>query len=209
MRSAARLLRHRLAPRRFSSLGDHFFGADGALLRSPPAVDYFALLGVPHGVDADEAALDEARRVLQRRLHPDRFATADEGQKDAAEAASALVNDALTTLRDPLRRADYALALATGAPRVLDDETKTAPPALLMEVMEAREAVDDAEDAAALARLLEANEARVAAATSELREAFAAEDFEKASDLVVRLNFYGKIRLEATEKAHERQWDVR
>ena len=78
----------------------------------------------------DDDALDEGLRVLQRRLHPDRFATSTQEQRDLADAASVRVNGATAVLRDDLRRADYLLLLETGT-SVLDDETRTAPPRLM------------------------------------------------------------------------------
>ena len=63
------------------------------------------------GLDVDDDALDEGLRVLQRRLHPDRFATSTQEQRDLADAASARVNGATAVLRDDLRRADYLLLL--------------------------------------------------------------------------------------------------
>ena len=159
------------------------------------------------GLDVDGAALDEGLRVLQRRLHPDRFATASQEQRDLADAASARVNGATAVLRDDLRRADYLLLLETGT-SVLDDETRTAPPALLMEVMEVREAIDEATDGGALEALVAANDARIVDASARLREEVAAGDLEAASNVVVELNFYGKIEGEALAKADGEGWSV-
>ena len=160
-------LRDTQVPRR-AALGDHFF-QDGALRRDPASVSHFELLGLPKGLDVDDDALDEGLRVLQRRLHPDRFATSTQEQRDLADAASARVNGATAVLRDDLRRADYLLLLETGT-SVLDDETRTAPPALLMEVMEVREAIDEATDGGALEALVAANDARIVDANARLRE---------------------------------------
>ena len=193
----------RTGARRFAALGDHFFGADGALAAEPPHVDHFALFGVAAHFDVDGAALDAGLRRLQNRLHPDRFASAPEAQKLLADAASARVNDALAVLRDPLRRADYARSLATGD-LVLDDETRQAPGALLLAVMEAREAVDDAANLEDLAAVVAANDGDVAAATAALREALGAGDLESAAERIVELNFYGKIDAEAREAADAR-----
>ena len=61
------------------------------------SVSHFELLGLPKGLDVDDDALDEGLRVLQRRLHPDRFASAPEAQKLLADAASARVSNAGAT----------------------------------------------------------------------------------------------------------------
>ena len=193
-------------PRRCLALGDHFF-SDGTLRRDPPPVSHFELLGLPKGLDVDDDALDEGLRVLQRRLHPDRFATSTQEQRDLADAASARVNGATAVLRDDLRRADYLLLLETGT-SVLDDETRTAPPSLLMEVMEVREAVDEATDGGALEALVEANDARIVDANARLRAEVDGGDLEAASNVVVELNFYGKIEGEALAKADGEGWSV-
>ena len=194
-------------PRRALALGDHFFAADGALRRDPATVSHFELLGLEQGLDVDDDALDEGLRVLQRRLHPDRFATSTQEQRDLADAASARVNGATAVLRDDLRRADYLLLLETGT-SVLDDETRTAPPALLMEVMEVREAIDEATDGGALEALVAANDARVVDANARLRAEVDGGDLEAASNVVVELNFYGKIEGEALAKADGEGWSV-
>ena len=105
-----------------------------------------------------------------------------------------------------MRRADYLLLLETGT-SVLDDETRTAPPALLMEVMEVREAIDEATDGGALEALVAANDARIVDASARLREEVDGGDLEAASNVVVELNFYGKIEGEACE-GRRRGWSV-
>ena len=193
-------------PRRALALGDHFF-KDGTLRRDPDTVTHFELLGLPKGLDVDDDALDEGLRVLQRRLHPDRFATSTQEQRDLADAASARVNGATAVLRDDLKRADYLLLLETGT-SVLDDETRTAPPSLLMEVMEVREAIDEATDGGALEALVAANDAKVEDAKARLRAEVDGGDLEAASNVVVELNFYGKIEGEALAKADGEGWSV-
>ena len=194
-------------PRRWLALGDHFFSDDGALRHDPVQLSHFELLGLPKGLDVDDDALDEGLRVLQRRLHPDRFATSTQEQRDLADAASARVNGATAVLRDDLKRADYLLLLETGT-SVLDDETRTAPPSLLMEVMEVREAIDEATDGGALEALVAANDVKVEDAKARLRAEVDGGDLEAASNVVVELNFYGKIEGEALAKADGEGWSV-
>lgn len=204
---APRVRRGGGALRFFAALGDHYFGADGALVADPVGVDHFTLLGVAVDLDVEAPALDDGLRKLQRRLHPDRFATAAAPQRALAEAASARVNDAVSTLRAPLPRYDYCLSLRTGR-LVLDDETVGAPPALLMRVMEAREAVDDAEGVADLEGVLAENDLGAAAATDGLRSAYAAGDDAAAAERIVELNFFGKILEEARAVADANDWEL-
>src|SRR6185436_14124387 len=75
----------------------------------------------------------------QSRVHPDRFAAGSEAERRVAMQWAARANEAYRTLRDPVGRARYLLALKgfdTG------EETNTAMPAdFLMQQMEWREAV--------------------------------------------------------------------
>lgn len=104
--------------------------------------NYFQLFGLEPGFDIDEPRLAARYRELQAVCHPDRHAVAEEGQRLQAVQAAAFVNEAFTTLRQPLSRARYLLELAGVA---LDDEQDTQmDPAFLMEQMELREALAEA-----------------------------------------------------------------
>ena len=57
------------------------------------------------------AALEHEFHRLSRKLHPDRFARAQENEKQWSLADTALLNDAYRTLKDPIRRTEYLLKL--------------------------------------------------------------------------------------------------
>ena len=101
--------------------------------------DHFTLLGLPERYAVDPALLEARYRELQSRVHPDRFAAGSEAERRVAMQWAARANEAYRTLRDPVGRARYLLALKgfdTG------EETNTAMPAdFLMQQMEWREAV--------------------------------------------------------------------
>ena len=101
--------------------------------------DHFTLLGLPERYAVDAALLETRYRELQSRVHPDRFAAGSEAERRVAMQWAARANEAYRTLRDPVGRARYLLALKgfdTG------EETNTAMPAdFLMQQMEWREAV--------------------------------------------------------------------
>ena len=56
-------------------------------------------------MDAED--LHERYRDGQRRLHPDFFANAPQEEQDAAAEQSTALNDAYSTLKDPLLRSQY------------------------------------------------------------------------------------------------------
>jgi molecular chaperone HscB len=104
--------------------------------------DYFSLFGLPARFDVDAGSLDAAYRALQTRVHPDRFAAADDAQHRLALQSSARVNEAYRTLKDPVDRAQYLLA-QQGVDALA--ETDTALPQDFLEYqLERREAIDDA-----------------------------------------------------------------
>lgn len=143
----------------------------------------------------DLSALRKEFLQLQGRAHPDRHAGAS---KARAEAASSAINEAYKTLQDPLRRARYLLQLR--GVDVEDDGGKLggdgAPGGdmeLLVEVMEAREAVEEAGSEAEVEVLREENEERIARSVGVLEEAFAEGDVGGAGREAVRLGYWRNI----------------
>ena len=150
---------------------------------------------------------------LQALAHPDRH---QGPQKLRAEAASSAINEAYKTLQDPLRRAKYLLELKGWESEECDkmggeftvpghgslyprsgSGSADASPAqdmeLLMEVMEAREAVEDAETEAEVAALKAENEARIQESVRVLDQAFKEDDLERAKRESVRLRYWSNI----------------
>ena len=116
---------------------------------SPEKPDnYFAQFSLPRHLKIDTAALEKAFYAQSRKLHPDRFASRPPAEQEAALAASSQLNDAYRTLRDPIARTEYLLAIegiqleeqsraATDAARAAGTEKKqVAPPDLLEEAFE-------------------------------------------------------------------------
>ena len=80
-------------------------------IQPPPGGDYFSVFGLEPRLNLDLPALEHESHRLSRRLHPDRFARAEENEKQWSLADTALLNDAYRTLKDPLRRTEYLLKL--------------------------------------------------------------------------------------------------
>ena len=79
-----------------------------SLLRE--AITFLSLDLVPQ-LDLDLGMLEHQFHKLSRKLHPDRFARAQENEKQWSLADTALLNDAYRTLKDPIRRTEYLLKL--------------------------------------------------------------------------------------------------
>jgi molecular chaperone HscB len=114
-------------------------------MQSDLGKNYFELFDLPTAFDLDPVDLAARYRELQRRYHPDRFASASGPERRLSLELTAQVNAALQTLKDPVARARYLLGLQgidTG------EETDTAMnAAFLMEQMELREGLAEARQA--------------------------------------------------------------
>jgi molecular chaperone HscB len=80
-------------------------------IQPPPGGDYFSVFSLKPKLNLDLNALEAEFHRLSRKLHPDRFARAEENEKQWSLADTALLNDAYRTLKDPIRRTEYLLKL--------------------------------------------------------------------------------------------------
>ena len=163
--------------------------------------NHFELLGLPVRYSVDPATLESGYRDLQSRVHPDKFAAATEPERRVAMQWAARANEAYRTLRNPVERGRYLLALKGFD---TEEESNTAmPPDFLMQQMEWREAVSEAR-AARDARELRRLQANLAEARKDMlrmlelaidREA----NFDAGCSLVRKLRFLDKLEEEIDE----------
>ncbi len=104
----------------------------------PPDLDYFACLGVPRHLQLDPQALTASFHERSRRVHPDFFQTRSERERTLSLEASALLNRAYRTLRDPVQRMAYLVQLETGQSEI----TAKAPDDLLEEIFALQELLE-------------------------------------------------------------------
>ena len=107
---------------------------------------YFDLLSLPVDYQVDLTLLNAHYLELQKVIHPDKFANHSEQEQLLAVQKAAEVNDALQTLKHPLKRAEYMLA-ERGVDIRAEQQTLQ-DPMFLMQQMELREALEDIRDAA-------------------------------------------------------------
>jgi molecular chaperone HscB len=107
--------------------------------------DYFSVFGLPRKLVLDGDELQRRFYDLSRRCHPDFHQGGTAPEQAAALGASAHVNRAYRTLREPLARVEYLIALEDGsdAGEGARDKPVTSPQ-LLAEMMEVQEALDEA-----------------------------------------------------------------
>lgn len=158
-------------------------------VQPPGQVDHFARLGLARAFALDVAELESCYLALQRRLHPDRFASRGARERALSMQQATSLNDAYQTLRSPLRRAEYLLALAGVAASESDAE-------VLMEALEDREALAEADDVGASA-LAETAGKRREACIAALATAFDRGRLGEAGQLSGRLAYLDKFINEA------------
>ena len=143
-------------------------------------MDPFATLGLEPRFDLDASLLEERHRELSRVLHPDKHVGSAASERRMALSRAIEVNEAFRILRDPVRRAEK-LFEQQGIPTGEASQSK-APPALLMEMMEAREELAEAARDKKLERVVAlgaAMQKREGALVDKLAQAFAAAGSDK------------------------------
>src|SRR5260221_7975400 len=158
-------------------------------------MDHFARLGLPAALELEPASLDKAYFALQRRWHPDRFVARPPEERARASTEAAALNDAYRTLKDPLSRAFYLAELRgvemPGDGKTIDD------PDLLMEAMEAREALGDADTPDAVESLATQALRDKQAALEGLANLFLRDDRAAIRKALLRLRYLDKFADEA------------
>jgi molecular chaperone HscB len=177
---------------------DGLFCAQCNALQPPQPVDLFARLGVTAAFDLDGSLLERRYFELQRKLHPDKFASRGAKEREYSLQHTANLNEAHKVLRSPLLRAEYLLRHR--GHRMPDGEHTVADPEILMHAMEMREALAEAAtraevDAVAAEARAEANDV-----VQQLGAAFAVNELSVAERLALRLRYLEKFSDEARDK---------
>ncbi len=104
-------------------------------------IEYYELFGIRRGLNLPLDDLQKRYYDLSRQLHPDRFMRKPEAERQRALDMSSALNDAYRTLKDPIRRAQYLLALEGFD--IGEQRSKNVPPELLEEVFELNLALEE------------------------------------------------------------------
>lgn len=157
--------------------------------------DFFQLFNLPARFQIDPTLLEQSFLALQTQVHPDKFAHLPEVERRVSMQWATRVNEAYQTLRKPLDRARYLLALHGVETQ---EETNTAmPPDFLMQQMEWREAIEEAlqaKDEAALDELQSKLRKDASALQQKLAQAIDIErDYLAAAGIVRKLKFFEKL----------------
>ncbi|MBD0788407.1 co-chaperone HscB [Vibrio sp. Y2-5] len=161
-------------------------------------MNYFELFGLPTQFQLDGSLLSSQFRELQKRFHPDKFATASERDRLMSVQKTAEINDANQVLKSPISRAEYLLSLngveLRGEHQTLQD------PMFLMEQMELREeleAIIDSSDAeSALFDFDSKVEKMYKQHLIQVEQELNSEQWSTAADTVRKLKFIAKLKNE-------------
>lgn len=122
------------------------------------------------------AALEAKFLQLSWKLHPDNFVNASEAEREASLKRSSELNDAYRTLREPVARVEYLLAIEGS--RKEGEHKQQAPPELLEEVFELNESLDELREAKSVGGDLAALKVRLSAAEKTFQAKLAEVDTE-------------------------------
>ncbi|MCG3863192.1 MULTISPECIES: co-chaperone HscB [unclassified Photobacterium] len=171
-------------------------------------MNHFELFGLPFLFELDNSLLASQFRELQRRFHPDNYATASVRDRLLSVQKAAQINDAFQTLKNPVSRAEYMLAERDedirGEQKTLQDMD------FLMQQMELREALeaipDSSDPESALFDFEQQASAMYKEQLAQLAELLNNEQWLEAADGVRKLKFIVKLRDEV-ERLEESLFD--
>jgi molecular chaperone HscB len=101
-------------------------------------------MGMPPRLNLDPSSLQRNFYELSRNYHPDFYQTRTSEERSISEAATAMINAAYETLKDPTKRAEYLLALE-GMP--IDRADSKPPMDLFEEILSVQETLGNYRDA--------------------------------------------------------------
>jgi len=160
---------------------------------------YFELFAIPVDYQIDLATVNKNYLDLQRAVHPDRHANSSSRDKLLAVQNAAEINDALQTLKHPVKRAEYMLS-ELGVDIRAEQQTLQ-DPLFLMQQMELREELEELSSSsdpdAAIAQFEQQIKQLDNQYSAQLAEQLASADeqqWQQAADNIRKLKFVYKLR---------------
>ncbi|GAK18617.1 LOW QUALITY PROTEIN: chaperone protein HscB [Vibrio sp. JCM 19053] len=161
-------------------------------------MNHFELFGLPSQFKLDGSLLSSQFRELQKRFHPDNFATGSERDRLMAVQKAAQINDAYQVLKNPISRAEYILA--EQGVEIRGEQQTMQDPMFLMEQMELREELEEIADKSdpesrfltSTLRSAKCYKQHLASVEQELDDGL----WTEAADRVRKLKFIAKLKNE-------------
>lgn len=164
-------------------------------------MNYFQLFNIDAAFDVDLNQLAQTYQMLQKSVHPDRFAQASNQEQLLAVQKSAEINDAYQTLKQPIKRAEYLLA--SRGVEIPNEQHSFRDTSFLMRQMELREALEDVKFADDIDSALDAIQQILAQEYQQHLALMQAQILENskasnqlACDNLRKLKFYQKLNIE-------------
>lgn len=160
--------------------------------------NFFELFELPVSYDVDLNKVQQAYMALQKQVHPDKFANASDLEKRISMQQTSWLNEAQTTLKDPVQRAVYLLKL-NGIDINLENET-TMDAGFLMQQLEMREQLEHIRKESDSLAALDVIGADVKSKTDDLMRKFAQayqqNEIDDAREFIRKLQFMQKAKKE-------------
>src|SRR5258706_3401088 len=157
--------------------------------------NHFELFDLTPVYSLDTERLEDSYKELQTLVHPDRYAQAGDAERRASMQWTTRVNEAYSTLRDPVQRAKHLLELH-GVDVGFETNTQM-PTDFLMQQLETREQLEEAiqkKDPGFLDSLRSNLMGKRKLLEAQIGESIdARKDYAGATDLVRKLMFLQKI----------------
>lgn len=169
----------------------------------------FKVFDLPVDFQLDMQTLNTRYLALQKKLHPDNFASEGAAEQRIAMQKSTEVNDALKTLKDPILRAEAIVALNTGEEQNLEQKS-TQDVAFLMQQLQWREQLDEIasqKDEQALSLFAKKIQQETQQLLTALSDSILAQQWQQTTQLCDKLRFTRKLT-EEIERVEERLFDV-
>jgi molecular chaperone HscB len=162
--------------------------------------DFFNLFDLPRHFAVDESQLKNTYRNLQKKYHPDRYASASDQEQRMALQFTAYLNEGLEVLGSPVKRAIYLLGLVGVE---FKSDNLASDPQFLMQQIEWREELAElastADPATNLEKFIADTEAESIAYENRVEQAMAVKDYISVIPLISKMQFMSKLLAEAEQ----------
>ena len=160
--------------------------------------NFFELFDLPVSCDVDLTKVQQWYMQLQKKVHPDKFANASDREKSLSMQQTSWINEAKTTLENPVLRATYLLKLK-GLDINLENET-TMDAVFLMQQLEMRERLEGVKNEVDPLATLDVMAGEVKDSTKEMMSSFSksydADQLDDAREWIRKLQFLQKAKKE-------------
>ncbi|CAD5225150.1 unnamed protein product [Bursaphelenchus xylophilus] len=154
-----------------------------------PKIDFFSYFGLKRRFKVDDKELKDYFRKLQSHVHPDKFGTASDKEKQISEQHSSYLNQAYKTLSSPRERAKYLLKLLT---EENSDDTTT--PDFAAEMFEFIEEIEAEEDEKKLRKHSDHVDSEIEQLLIQIENAFDKNEPLTARALLTRLRYFDRAK---------------